>query len=782
MPMPSVENLLNKLRPLLASLIAGFRTGDYHQRREAAIALSKFKCEQATAFLLENFESDNIQDFMALALGNIESSRAISLLVQALNDSQQEVRFNAAQALGMIKNQEAFNVLMESLNEYADTNVAGGTAGSGGGKIFFEEEAIISAINALGKIKNHLSIPLLKRILAQEKSPRIRASIIMALGLMSNERMLPIFQAALRDEDPRVRANAIEAIEGIKSSSIVGIIQPYLDDPNNRVRANVAKAIWKYGDFDVSDTITQMISHTDKLYRASAAYAMGEIHDVRFIPKLAAALRDDDADVRRNAANALKKLQSPDAVKLLTPLLDDPNYDVRVQVVQAIARCAPDSISELLAPRLDTDDNPIVRATLISSLGETANAAYREKLLTYLDDADSRVVSNTIEALQKLSRTAPPPPIIAALKRLLAHDDNRIKSNAIRALWSWNEYTVLDNLHQLISHTEKRHRQSATYVLGEIGTAISIDPKLNTEVNSLIASLLEPGAAEAAASIPPAGVVDTPVSDVPQAVSQARMPPPSEKPFPPQSAEAETQTPQPAPSEPVPESFEQELEMAANAVNAREFQQAQVLYNSIIEAQPDNFKAILGLANLQYIQKNFADAAPLYEKALTQQPNLVKAHYNLGTIAYFQKDFQKARDHLVKALSLYPKLLGAYLILAQIFQFGGRTGESIQLLTRAVELSPRNPVLFQKLAMLHLHAHSYDQAVEVLMRAISLSPLDVESHLLLAYCLQATARPAEAFTAFDATLKACAQSPNPDESLKALMQSYLFVKSTLTEA
>ncbi|HEY9069752.1 MAG TPA: HEAT repeat domain-containing protein, partial [Candidatus Ozemobacteraceae bacterium] len=497
MPNSPVDELLSKLQPLLAGLITGFRTGDYHQRREAAIALSKFKSEQATAFLLENFESDNIQDFMALALGNIESTRAISLLVQALNDSQQEVRFNAAQALGMIKNQEAFNVLMESLNEYADTNVSGGTASSGSGRIFFEEEAIISAINALGKIRNHLSIPLLKRILAQEKSPRIRASIIMALGQMSNERMLPIFQASLRDEDPRVRANAIEAIEGIKSSSIVGIIQPYLEDPNNRVRANVAKAIWKYGDFDVSDTLTHMLSHADKLYRASAAYAMGEIHDVRFIPRLAHALKDDDPDVRRNAANALKKLQSADAVKLLTPLLDDPNYDVRVQVVQAIARCAPASIGELLAPRLGSEENPIVRATLISSLGETGTALFGERLLPYLADSDSRVVSNTIEALQKLSGSAPAPALVTALKRLLAHEDNRIKSNAIRALWSWNEHSVLDNLHQMLCHADARYRQSAMYVLGEIGTAISADSRLNSAVNALVAKLLEPGAAEA---------------------------------------------------------------------------------------------------------------------------------------------------------------------------------------------------------------------------------------------------------------------------------------------
>ncbi|MBI3037502.1 HEAT repeat domain-containing protein [bacterium] len=270
-------SFLPKLKPLLAALLEKFKAGDYITRRESAIALSKFKGERATDFLLETFESDNIQDFLALALGNLDNQKAISLLIHALNDSQYEVRFNAARALGMIQNNEAFNVLMEALNEYADNIISGGGAKEKQSRLFFEEETIISAITSLGKLKNHLSTALLKRILAQEKSPRIRSAVIIALGLMASERMLPIFQAALRDEDSRVRANAIEAIESIKSSSVVGILQPYLEDCSNRVRANVAKAIWRYGDFDVSETMSEMLESQDKWQRASAAYALGEI-------------------------------------------------------------------------------------------------------------------------------------------------------------------------------------------------------------------------------------------------------------------------------------------------------------------------------------------------------------------------------------------------------------------------------------------------------------------------------------------------------------------------
>ncbi len=767
MEQAQIQMILAKLEPLLDTLIATFQSGGYAQRREAAIALSKFKGERATDFLLRTYETDNIQDFMALALGNIESKKAVSLLMNALNDSQQEVRFNAAQALGMIKNDEALNVLMEALNEYADANVAGSAQPPGGSRLFFEEDAIISAITALGRIKSQFSIPLLKRLLAQEKSPRIRSTIIMALGGMANDRLLPIFQNALRDEDARVRSNAIEAIESIKSSSIVGIIQPYLEDPNNRVRANVAKAIFKYGDFDVSETLTQMLGHSDKWFRSSAAYAMGEIRDVRFIPRLAQALKDEDPDVRRNATNALRKIESPNAVPHLIPLLEDPNYDVRVQAVIALARCSPDKAVDLFTQKLAQEENSIVRATLVSCLGDCAGAGHQEILARYLNDPDPRVISNTIEAIQKVGRRKPDPRLISQLEGLLSHEDNRVKSNAIKALWIWNEFSVLDNLRDLLHNPDESHRQSAVFVLGEIGQAIARSKPLTQAVNDLIARLVENRSAPAGQ--PAAGQAPAPgtLSPAP-AAAPAAAPMPTEK--------------VPVVPVPPPPSFDRELELAANAVLSKEFAAAEKVYQKILAAQPDNLQANIGLANLFFQLKKFPEAAQVYEKIVSLHPNSAKAHYNLGSIAFLQKDYEKAKEHLLRALHIYPKLLGGYLILAQIYQLGGCTMESIKLLSKAVELSPRNPVLYQKLAMLHIHIRQYREAIAVLTRAVSLSPLDVESNLLLAFCQYFTQNPAEAFIAMDATLRACAQSPQPEESLKALLQSYLFVKSTLEQA
>lgn len=800
------EAIVNNIKPLIARLLHLFLTGEYEQRREAAIALSKFKGEKATDFLLETYESDNIQDFMALALGNIDNHKAINLLIQALNDSQQEVRFHAAQALGMLENPEALDILMDALQVYADASVGASPdeqLEEPASQIFFEEDAIISAILAVGKIKNWRAISLLKKLLAQEKSPRIRASIIMALGHMSSDKLMPVFQSALRDEDSRVRANAIEAIESIKSGSIVGIIQPYLDDPSNRVRANVAKAIWKYGDFDVSETLRQMLEHKDKWYRASAAYAIGEIKDARFIRELARSLKDEDPDVRRNATNAIRKIEAKDALQHIKPLLDDPNFDVRVEAVLAVSRCGGASTADILKTKLEHEENFIVQATLISCLGTSGKPAMIPVIKSYLNSEDPRVVSNTIDALAKLTPKSDAA-MVATLKGLLKHDDNRVKSTAIRTLWVWGEYEVLDRLRELFNCQDKRLIQSATFVLGEIGKETSQSEELNASINQIVTELIDnPDSINELIEIEIETVKVTEAADESPAVEEQAevkaeesqqpeppalekdLPPPMEpvleiiEPAPETSADSlKPAAPQPVSSQILPDnSFHEEIDIANRFMSARNYPAAENVFNQILQKSPSHLKALLGIANLHFMQKNNAEAVKYYQEALKINPNLVKAHFNLGTMYYYARKYDDAVRHLVRALKLYPKILGAYLILGQIYQIAGKLSESVRLLTHAAALSPRNPVIYQKLAIMHIQLGDYKSAIEVLLKAVDISPIDVESNLLLAYCFNFTGECQKAFSAMDLTLKSCAQSPQQDNALRQMLKTYLYLNS-----
>ena len=794
--MHAKSEVINNIKPLLAKLIHNFLAGEYNQRKESAIALSKFKGEKATDFLLETYESDNIQDFMALALGNIDSAKSTKLLVNALKDSNQEVRFNAARALGMMENSEAFDILMEALNNYIDSNLdsKGTDLIDESDLIFFEEDSIIGAIIALGKIKNWMSISLLKRLYSQEKNARIRASVIMALGLMASDKLMPVFQGALRDSDPRVRANAIEAIESIKSGSIVGILQPYLEDPSNRVRANVAKAIWKYGDFDVSETLNAMLEHSDKWYRASAAYAIGEINDPQFLSQLTKALKDEDSDVRRNAANAIRKIQLADAAPSLIPMLTDPNFDVRVEAVQALTRCAPQKAYELLISHLASEDNKIVQATCISCLGQLENPAAIDIITNFLSSDDPRVVSNTIDALVKLAKN-PDQTLIGRLKFLLSHEDNRVKSTAIRTLWIWGEYSVLDNLRSFFKSNDRKLIQSATFVLGEIGKEISADRVLSSDLNNVIAELIENpdqinklNAEEAGLQFNEPQRIKVPEIKEQTAGTQQQESRPAarqeEKDISlPETSASEEEAPKTLiiSNEILPDnSFAIELTQAADLIAQTHYEEAEAIFNSIHEQAPKHVKALLAHANMCFALKRNSEASRLYQQALDINPNIVKALFNLGTIYFCARKYETSLQYLVKALSIYPKILGAYLLLAQIYQIAGKYSESIKLLSRAADLSPRNPVIYQKLAALHIQLQQFDQAIEVLNKALEISPSDVESTVLLAYCYRYTNQLEKAFDAFDLSLQTCSQAAQQETALRQLLKGYVFTKTALT--
>ncbi|MBI3037503.1 HEAT repeat domain-containing protein [bacterium] len=176
-------------------------------------------------------------------------------------------------------------------------------------------------------------------------------------------------------------------------------------------------------------------------------------------------------------------MESANAFPYLQPLLDDPSPDVRVQAVLAVTRCVPEKVMEILPSRISGEANPVVLATLISSLGETGKTECRELIGQFLDNSDSRVVANAIDSLQKLCEKTPSVSITKKVETYLSHEDNRVKSNAIKALWHWKQYNVLDDLKNLLSKGDAKNQLSAIFVLGEIGHAISLDAKMVKAVN-----------------------------------------------------------------------------------------------------------------------------------------------------------------------------------------------------------------------------------------------------------------------------------------------------------
>ncbi|MFC1745675.1 HEAT repeat domain-containing protein [Candidatus Riflebacteria bacterium] len=179
-------------------------------------------------------------------------------------------------------------------------------------------------------LNSELQVHLIVAI--SDPDPKVRATIIMALGRIGGPAITNMLVEYLNDEDARVRANTVEAFGNIGDKEMIEHIIPCLDDTDNRTRGNAIITLWKLEYFDIFETIGKMIHHTDKWMRASAVYAMGELKDMRFINFLMMSLKDKDEDVRRNAVIALDKLHPTQFLPIFQQMRFDQNEAVRLEI------------------------------------------------------------------------------------------------------------------------------------------------------------------------------------------------------------------------------------------------------------------------------------------------------------------------------------------------------------------------------------------------------------------------------------------------------------------
>jgi HEAT repeat protein len=385
------------LVPLFSGLLDLLTAEDPDLRREALIALSRLRGQVAADILFERFQSDNIEEYIALALTEIDPDRAARALIQALGDAHLEVRVHAARALATRPTEAAIYVLTSAVENYLHT-----LQGSGDRKKLLSPEAMSAAVQALGIIGTPICLSLLQKLVMQERDPRLRACALSAWGPHVQDAYIPLLQGVLKDSDARVRANAIEALQNSEKPTIIGILQPYLYDAHQRVRANAVKAIWRFGDFEVSMTLKEMLGDSDKKQRISALYAVGEIKLKTFRRQVVESLKDGDPDVRRNAVIATRKLGEREFLVDLTPLLRDPVPEVREQVIHAMIAIGEQRVAKALLQALKHEESPLVRLAIIDGLGKVKAVDAIDMIVRCLDDDDDRLVLAAIECLLRL--------------------------------------------------------------------------------------------------------------------------------------------------------------------------------------------------------------------------------------------------------------------------------------------------------------------------------------------------------------------------------------------
>jgi len=184
--------------------------------------------------------------------------RAVAALMEALKDTDKEVRETAMHALVQMRDPRIFEPLVAALKD-ASPDV--------------REQAAFG----LGQLRDHRAVEPLTSVL-HDQTPDVRQQAVFALGQIRDPKSVEPLISALKDENADVREQAAFALGQIRDAKAVEALVVALKDGNADVREQVV-------------------------------FALGQIRDPRAIDGLTAALKDSNADVRKQAAFALGQIR-----------------------------------------------------------------------------------------------------------------------------------------------------------------------------------------------------------------------------------------------------------------------------------------------------------------------------------------------------------------------------------------------------------------------------------------------------------------------------------------
>jgi HEAT repeat protein len=164
------------------------------------------------------------------ANGRLSMTAVIEPLLNALDDTDEEVQFLALETLGLIKDRRVLEPLFNSLNHA-------------------NPEIRYRAVLALGDSRDASVVKPLTRLL-RDKDPRIRRNAALALGKMGYSRAIRPLVVALSDPEPDVRQWAAISLGqlGAANFEYVGTaLVSHYKDPDYRVQRAVYVALLQMG-------------------------------------------------------------------------------------------------------------------------------------------------------------------------------------------------------------------------------------------------------------------------------------------------------------------------------------------------------------------------------------------------------------------------------------------------------------------------------------------------------------------------------------------------------
>jgi HEAT repeat protein len=405
---------------------------------------------------------DVLKSFLSAQAGvDPQDKDAVARLVRALRSPDRDKRRSAIAALG-------------EFAAAAETTVPLLTKQFEDGR---DPELAEEAAKALGKLSSETN-QVLRFLLAKLKSSDVptRSRVALGLGLVrhSQDTVVPVLLAALRDREPSVQVAAAQAIQHLRERA-----EPALPELKRRLavasgllRVELATAIARVQRLppppEVIPALVQALKEKDVEVRRRAAFALANfalVHACRRKPAvealaeykpldfapgvdaLAETLADPRRSVRLAALDALWQMDHHNterSVKALQEALKDPDTDVRASAAGALGKSGP--LAKRAAPALTAaargDRAGRVRlhaALALWEIGDHPTEWVAVMIDLLLKHPDAEVRWRSALALELVGKADDR--VVPALKQALQDEDEDVRR------WAKSTLELLELLH-----------------------------------------------------------------------------------------------------------------------------------------------------------------------------------------------------------------------------------------------------------------------------------------------------------------------------------------------
>ncbi|MBF0430495.1 MAG: HEAT repeat domain-containing protein [Fibrobacteria bacterium] len=168
---------------------------------------------------------------------------------------------------------------------------------------------------------------------------------------------------------------------------------------------------------------------------------------------------------RKKLVSVLKTLD-PTLVDTLLAQLESSEHSARMNAIKILGLIENDVKIKKMVNQVEKFKDDKVRATAVSMMQYNFNNVDIEQIFRFLNDSDNRVVANCIEVIENLISEK----FLTVLRDHATHANNRVRANAIKALWGlgYDKIELYEFLKEMMTNEESfLMRASALWAVGE---------------------------------------------------------------------------------------------------------------------------------------------------------------------------------------------------------------------------------------------------------------------------------------------------------------------------